>query len=280
MRERRENLKLYLSVDMEGISGIVDDTFVDSSKRNYQRGQELMTQETNYVIEAALDSRVEEVIVNDSHSKMNNLLIEKLHEEAKLISGDVKPFSMMQGLDHTYDGTGFIGYHARASLKGIMSHSMIFAVRNFYINDTTIGELGMNAYVAGYYGVPVLLVAGDDRATAEAEALIPNVTTATVKETISRSSGLVPSPRKTEQLLRQQTAAAIENRHHVDPLVPPKSPVIRIEFTNYGHAEWASMMPGAEIEKDTIVKFQAKDMLEAYQAMLVMTELASRTTFS
>lgn len=265
---------------MEGISGIVDDTFVDSSKRNYQRGQELMTQETNHVIEAALSSKVNEVIVNDSHSKMNNLLVEKLHEEAKLISGDVKPFSMMEGLDHTYDGVGFIGYHARASLKGIMSHSMVHAVRNFYINEKAIGELGMNAYVAGYYGVPVLLVAGDDRATAEAESLIPNITTATVKETISRSSGLVPSPIKTGKLLRQQTAAAIENRHIVEPLVPPKNPMFRIEFANYGQAEWASIMPGAEIEKETTVKFQANDMLEAYRAMLVMTELASRTTFS
>lgn len=265
---------------MEGISGIVDDTFVDSSKRNYHRGQELMTQETNYVIESALSSRVEEVTVNDSHSKMNNLLVEKLHEEAKLISGDVKPFSMMEGLDHTYDGAGFIGYHARASLKGIMSHSMIHAVKNFYIDDKVVGELGMNAFVAGYYEVPVLFVAGDDRATAEAEALIPNITTATVKETISRSSGLVTSPSKTGQLLKEQTASAIENRHRVDPLVPPEKPVFRIEFTNYGQAEWASIMPGAEIENGTIVKFQAKDMLEAYQAMLVMTELASRTTFS
>ncbi|WP_270182082.1 M55 family metallopeptidase [Alkalihalobacillus sp. CinArs1] len=273
-------MKLYLSVDMEGISGIVDDTFVDSSKHNYRRGQELMTQETNHVIEAALASRVEDVIVNDSHSKMNNLLVEKLHEDAKLISGDVKPFSMVEGLDHTYDGAGFIGYHARASLKGIMSHSMIHAVKNFYIDDITVGELGLNAFVAGYYGVPVLLVAGDDRATAEAEALIPNVTTVTVKESISRSSGLVPSPNKTGKLLREQTTAAIESRHRVDPLVPPKKPIFRIEFTNYGQAEWASIMPGAEIETGTTVKFQAKDMLEAYQAMLVMTELASRTTFS
>lgn len=223
---------------------------------------------------------MKEVTVNDSHSKMNNLLIEKLHEEAKLISGDVKPFSMMEGLNNTYDGAGFIGYHARASKKGILSHSMVHAVRNFYIDDETIGELGMNAYVAGYYGVPVLLVAGDDRATAEAESLIPNVTTATVKETISRSSGLVPSPHKTGKLLRQQTVAAIENRHRVAPLLPPQHPVFRIEFANYGQAEWASIMPGAEIEKETIVKFHAKDMLEAYQAMLVMTELATRTTFS
>ncbi|WP_347550198.1 M55 family metallopeptidase [Pseudalkalibacillus hwajinpoensis] len=273
-------MKFYLSVDMEGISGLVDDTFVDSAKRNYQRGQEMMTEETNHVIKAAFDHGCTDVTVNDSHSKMNNLLFESMHPEAKLISGDVKPLSMMQGLDSTYEGAGFVGYHASASKKGVMAHSMVFAVRNFYINDQVVGELGMNAYLAGYYHVPVLFVAGDDCAAMEAEELIPNVTTAAVKETITRSSALVRSPQKTGQLLREQISKAIENRHRVEPLTPPKNPVLRIEFTNYGQAEWASMMPGAEIEKGTFVKFQAKDMLEAYQAMLVMTEIATRTTFS
>ncbi|KMM38502.1 M55 family metallopeptidase [Guptibacillus hwajinpoensis] len=272
-------MKFYLSVDMEGISGLVDDTFVDSSKQNYLRGQEIMTKETNHVIEAALDHGCREVIVNDSHSKMNNLLFEKLHPEAKLVSGDVKPFSMVQGLDYTYDGMGLIGYHASASKPGVMSHSMTFAVKNFYINDRTVGELGLNAYVAGYFGVPVWLVAGDDRAVIEAKELLPNVTTAVVKESISRSSALVLSPEKTGQLLKNKTVQAMENRRNVEPLIPPKQPILRIEFTNYGQAEWASIMPGAELEKGTVVKFQAKDMLEAYQAMLVMTELATRTTF-
>lgn len=238
-----------------------------------------MTKETNHVIESAFDNGCSEVIVNDSHSKMNNLLFEKLHPKAKLVSGDVKPFSMVQGLDDSYDGMGLIGYHASASMAGVMSHSMTFAVKNFYIDDRTVGELGMNAYVAGYFGVPVWLVAGDDRAVLEAKELLPNVTTAVVKESISRSSALILSPEKTGQLLKNKTVEAIENRWNVEPLVPPKQPTFRIEFTNYGQAEWASIMPGAELERDTIVKFQAKDMLEAYQAMLVMTELATRTTF-
>ena len=273
-------MKFYLSVDMEGITGLVDDSFIDSSKRHYDRGQEMMTKEANHVIEAAFGSGCSAITVNDSHSKMNNLLFEKLHPEAKLISGDVKPFSMVQALDSTYEGMGMIGYHARAGTSGTMSHSMFHNVRNFYINDQVVGELGMNAYVAGYFGVPVLLVAGDDRAVLEAEQLIPNVTTAVVKETISRSSALLISPQKTEMILREQTEKAFKNRRNVEPLVPPGDVVLRIEFTNYGQAEWASLMPGVEIEKETTVNYQAKNMLEAYQAMLVMTELASRTTFS
>lgn len=274
-------MKIYLSVDMEGITGLPDATFVDSSKHNYERARRIMTQEANYVIQAAFGYGAEEVLVNDSHSKMNNLLIDEIHPDALLITGEVKPFSMMQGLNNTYSGAFFIGYHARAGQRGVMSHSMIHAVRNFFINDYCIGEMGMNAYLAGYYGVPVLLVAGDDQAAAEAEKLIPNVTTAIVKETISRSSVKSLTPKKAGQLLEEKVKLALDKRSQVEPLTPPENPELTIEFNNSGQAEWASLMPGTMwIPGTTKVHFQAKDIKEAYQAMLVMTELAMQTTFS
>ncbi|MCM3575045.1 MULTISPECIES: M55 family metallopeptidase [Mesobacillus] len=274
-------MKLYISVDMEGITGLVDHTHVDSSKHNYERGRKIMTQEANFVIEKAFETGCQEVIVNDSHSKMNNLLIEDLHPETQLITGDVKPYSMVQGLDESFKGAVFVGYHARASMSGVMSHSMIFGVRHMWINDVQIGELGFNAYVAGHFGVPVIMVAGDDGAAREAEALIPNITTAVVKQSISRSAAKSLTPAKAGELLAEKTEAAIKNLDKVKPLTPPENPVLRIEFANYGQAEWANLMPGTEIEEGTtIVRYQAKDILEAYQAMLVMTELAMRTTFS
>lgn len=123
-------MKLYISMDMEGVTGLVDDTFVDSAKRNYNRGQRIMTAEANHVIETAFGEGIHEVVVNDSHSKMNNLIIEELYPRAQLISGDVKPYSMMQGLDSSYGGAVFLGYHSRAARPGVMSHSMIFGIRN------------------------------------------------------------------------------------------------------------------------------------------------------
>ncbi|MBH9965094.1 M55 family metallopeptidase [[Bacillus] enclensis] len=273
-------MNVYVSVDMEGITGLVDHTQVDSSKHNYERGRAIMTEEANAVIHAAFNSGCSEVLVNDSHSQMNNLLIEKLHPEAKLISGGVKPYSMVQGLDETFQGAFFVGYHARASMKGVMSHSMIFGVRHMYINDKAVGEMGFNAYVAGYFGVPVLLVAGDDQAALEAEELIPNVTTAIVKETISRSVAKSLTPSKSQELLMIKTEQALQNRQKVKPLIPPDHPELKIEFANYGQAEWASMMPGTVHDPGTtIVRFKAKDILEAYRAMVVMTELAMKTTF-
>ncbi|WP_430790221.1 M55 family metallopeptidase [Virgibacillus flavescens] len=274
-------MKLYVSVDMEGITGLPDVTYVDSEHPNYTIGRKLMTDETNTVIDAGYKFGCSEIVINDSHSKMNNLLIDQLHPDAQVIMGNVKPFSMVQSLDPTYAGAMFVGYHARASQFGVMSHSMIHAVRNFYINDKPIGELGFNAYVAGHFGVPVLFVAGDDQAALEAEELIPNVTTAAVKQSISRSSVKSLTPKKAGELLTEKVTQALDNRHNVKPLTPPSEPTLKIEFANYGQAEWANLMPGTEIVPGTTkVKFEAKDILEAYQAMLVMTELAMQTSFS
>lgn len=100
-------MKIYMSVDMEGITGLPDATFVDWRKHNYERARKIMTEEANYVIQATFDYGAEEVLVNDSHSKMNNLLIDRIHTDALLITGEVKPFSMMQGLNDTYSGAFF-----------------------------------------------------------------------------------------------------------------------------------------------------------------------------
>ncbi|MFD2044436.1 M55 family metallopeptidase [Ornithinibacillus salinisoli] len=274
-------MNLYISVDMEGITGLPDYTYVDSSQHNYERARKIMTEETNYVLEAAFKHGCTDILVNDSHSKMNNLLIDQLHPEAQLITGDAKPLSMVQGLDSAFDGAVLIGYHARSGQPGVMSHSMIHAVRNFYINDRPVGEMGFNAYVAGYYGVPILLVSGDEHAANEAVELIPNVTTATVKNAISRSAVKSLTPKKAGELLTEKVSQALENRHNVEPLLPPENPNLEIEFANYGHAEWANLMPGTEIiPGTTVVRYEAKNIIEAYKAMLVMIELALCTKFS
>ncbi|TWT03548.1 M55 family metallopeptidase [Planomicrobium sp. CPCC 101079] len=273
-------MKFYLSMDMEGVTALPDYTYVDSKEANYERGRRLMTGDANAIISGAFDRGAKGFLVNDSHSKMNNLIAEDLHEDALLITGGVKNYSMVEGLDQSYDGAFFGGYHARAGQKGVMAHSMIFAVRTMWINDVEVGELGFNAYVAGFHGVPVLLVAGDDAACKEAEALIPNIVTAAVKESLTRSAVKTLHPKKAQAFLLEKTHQAIDNREHVKPLVPPDEPLLRIEFTNYGEAELAAMMPGCEIEKGTtVVRFQAKDILEAYRAMLVMTELAMQAKF-
>lgn len=276
-------MRIYLSVDMEGITGLPDETFVSASMHNYDRARKIMTEETNNVIESAFQAGAGNVLVNDSHSKMNNILIDELHPDAELISGGVKTYSMVHGIDNSFAGAMFIGYHSRAGMPGVMSHSMIHYIRNIYVNDRLmlIGEIGMNALVAGFHRVPVLLVSGDDEAAKEAEGLIPHVTTAIVKEAVSRTTAKSLTPKKAGELLQEKVKQAIEGREHVKPLTPPDNPILKVEFTNYGAAELAHMMPGTEIIPDTtIVQYHAKDILEAYRAFLVMVELAAGAKYA
>lgn len=211
-------MKYFLSVDMEGITGLPDYTFVSQSENNYEHSRKIMTDEANAIIGAAFKSGAKEVLVNDSHSKMNNLLVEELHEDADLITGDLKPLSMVQNVDETFDGVMFAGYHARAGQPGVMSHSMTFSIRTIFIDDVEIGEIGFNSYVAGYFGVPVIFLAGDDCACREIEALIPGVVTAAVKESISRSAVKTLHPKKARALLVEKTAEAIAKKIQLNHL--------------------------------------------------------------
>lgn len=274
-------MKLYVSVDMEGITGLPDYTYVDENVHNYHYGAKIMTKEANAIVEGALAAGATDVTVNDSHENMTNLIAELLHPEATLISGGRKPLSMMEGVDETYDGVVFAGYHARAGMPGIMSHTISLTIRNMWINDVLVGEIGLNAYVAGHFGVPVIMVAGDDGACKEAEELLPNVVTVPVKETISRSAMHSMHPEKSRALLKEKIQEALEQKNDIKPFIPPRNPVIRVEFNNYGQAESAAQIPGCTLEENTtIVRFEAKDILEAYQAMLVMIRLTGTTTYS
>src|SRR5690625_869349 len=273
-------MRLYLSVDMEGITGLPDYRFVSAQANHYERGCQIMTEEANAIIASAFKQGVNYLLVNDSHATMTNLKIEALHPEAEIITGGSKPFSMVQGLDESFTGAIFAGYHARAGQPGVMSHTITLFIRNIYVDDVLVGEIGLNAYVAGYYGVPVMLIAGDDQACLEAKQLMPHIMTAPVKQHVTRASTKSLTPTKSQQLLEEKVAEAVQAVDQMKPLTPPEQPTIRVEFANYGQAEYASLIPGSEIEQGTtIVRFQAKDIVEAYQTIVAMATLAGHATY-
>lgn len=273
-------MRVYLSVDMEGITGLPDFRFVSATENHYERGSQIMTEEANAIIGSAFDQEVDYLLVNDSHSTMTNLKIESLHPEAELITGGSKPFSMVQGLDESFTGAIFAGYHARAGQPGVMSHTITLFIRNIYVDDVLVGEIGLNAYVAGYYGVPVMMIAGDDQACSEAKQLMPQIIAAPVKQHVTRASTQSLTPTKAKQLLEEKVTEAIQTVDQMEPLTPPKHPTIRVEFANYGQAEYASLIPGTEIEQGTtIVRFKAKDIVEGYRTIVAMATLAGHATY-
>jgi D-amino peptidase len=270
--------KLYISADMEGISGIIDPTFINPKDPNYSRGRELMTEEVNIVVQSALEWGVKEVFVNDSHYQMNNILIEKLHPKANLISGSPKPFSMMQGLDESFDGAFFIGYHTRNGAPGVLSHTMSHVIKNLYINGTVVGEFGINVLLAEHFRVPALMVSGDQELEKEVKEVVPSIAAAIVKKAFSRTSAHCLPPEERKKVLQEMTVYALENR---DKAVPAqlKSPFhMEIEFFHYGEAEMAALVPGSE-QRECTVSFKSEDAREVYKAMRAMMNLASSARF-
>jgi D-amino peptidase len=165
-------MQVYISVDMEGIAGVVHEDQTDPIEPRhageYNRFRRLMTNEANAAIAGALDAGATRVLVNDSHWLTRNLLAEELHPEAELLSGGPKRLSMMEGIQSGFDAAMFIGYHARAGTRhAIIDHTYTSRVYEARINGRPVGELALNAAMAGVHGVPVALVSGDQALAAE-----------------------------------------------------------------------------------------------------------------
>ena len=171
-------MKAFISIDMEGICGVVREIETDPIKGGeaYQQSRHLMTQEANAAIEGCVKAGATDILIADSHWNFDNLIPEELHEAATLLRGTPRGFSMVEALDASTDAALFIGYHARAGTpRAVLDHTYSGTVAAVRVNGTEVGETGINAYLAGHHGVPVVLVTGDRALTAEAKALLPNV---------------------------------------------------------------------------------------------------------
>lgn len=274
---QQDELKVYISVDMEGITGLVDRDQVTRGEIDYQMARRWTTQETNAAVEGALDAGATYVLVNDSHGSMRNIILEELHPEARLITGRPKPYAMMEGIDETFDAIVFIGYHARGgTLGGVLDHTYSSAsVFSIKINGFDMPELGPNALLAGHYGVPIVLVTGD-RATCEQaqEILGDEVVTVPVKEGIGWSAAKTLSLEKAHRLIREKTKEAILKRDRIQPYSMEKPYKFEITFLRSHHAENPSLIPGVKRIDGRTVRFTTDDAVEGYKLMRALIALA------
>ena len=265
-------MKLFISADMEGISGIVHNDQRNRDGRDYEKSRKLMTEEVNAAVQGAVEAGVKEIVVNDSHDTMRNIIPQDLHPAASLISGDYKPLSMMQGIDKSFDFVFFIGYHAkRGTAKAVMDHtyteSSIYRLR---INGKPYGETGINGAVAGYFKVPVILVCGDEQLVKEAKATLGNVVTVPVKFGQGRTSARNIHPEKVKQLIRIAAKEAIQRRKEFNPLIF-KSPItLDLDFIYTFQADRACRIPGIKRTGDASVRYVSKDYLEMFRVFLAM----------
>jgi D-amino peptidase len=269
-------MKVYISADLEGVAGIVHGEHTLRDGKEHDRARKLMTYEVNAAIEGALEAGATVVLVNDSHGTMRNIIPEELHEAAELLTGSSKPLSMMQGIDSSFDAALFIGYHARrGAYTGVLEHTYHGGVVNdVLINDKPMGETGINAAMAGYFKVPVVLVTGDSVVTEEARSILGSVETVTVKEGVGRFAARCVSPLKARVLIKKGAARALKNVHKFKPFRIKQPIKIDVSFIHTGMTEMAELLPGTRRIDGRTVSFISDDYLEAFKALRAMITLA------
>jgi D-amino peptidase len=272
-------MKILIAADMEGISGVVSWDHVDPGHSEYGRFRRLMTADVNAAVIGAFEGGATEVVVADGHSNGYNILVEELDPRARLNSGNIAPFAMMQGIASDFQGVMLVGYHARAGTPcAILDHTWSSrAIYNLFLNDQVVGELGLNAALAGHFGVPVIMVTGDDAVGREAVATLGDIEIVTVKLATSRMSAECLPPLLVHERI-QDTAMRAVLRLHTGAMPPPfvvNPPVkVAIEFTQSEMADRANRLPGA-IREGRKVSFTAPDMPAAYTAFRAAANLST-----
>jgi D-amino peptidase len=267
--------RVYISVDMEGISGISGDDQVNAGGSEYGRSRKLMAEDLNAAIRGAVDAGATDVLVNDSHGGQRNLLPEDVHPSARLISHSFKRYGMMEGLDETFDAAIFIGYHAKADApRGLFAHTGTGVLRDLQINGRSVGEGGMNAALAAWYGVPVVLVTGDDAAVAEVKESVPGIRGVAVKRAINvRAVELKPLTQAREEI-RQASREAIAGARKP---APQRTGPFRVQmrFRNFIIPEVATAFREVESVAPDTVAFTRETMPEAYRLIRVLYRFIS-----
>lgn len=267
-------MNVLISVDMEGIAGVVAEGHTSATTKDYERFRKLMTAEANAAIDGAIDGGANQIVVNDSHGPMTNILIEELNPIAQLITGNPKPSDMMQGIGTDVDAVFFIGYHgATGTAKAVLDHSWSLRATEVRLNDKIVGETGINAAIAGAYNVPVVLVTGDAAVTEEARTLLGKIETVTVKDGISRTAAKSLHPGTACELIRK--AAERSLKLTIDPFVIAPPITVRITFQRTIHADMAELVPNSNRINGTTIEWTGQDMDKTFQAFQAMGLLAT-----
>lgn len=263
--------KVFISVDMEGISGVVNEDQVSATGKDYDRFRRMMTAEANAAIDGAVDAGSTQIVVNDSHGGMRNLLIEELHAPAELTSSNIKPMGMMQGIDSSFDAVVFIGYHAKAgSPEGVLAHTGSGTIRDLRINGRSVGEGGMNIYAAGAVGVPVVMITGDQVAIAQARELVPNIEGVQVKEAIGPLAARSLRPEEVVKAIRAGTARAVKRRAEIKPVAATAPVRFEVTFSQAVLALMAEQIPTVERTNADSIAYQSEDYLRGYRFFRVL----------
>jgi D-amino peptidase len=251
-------MKIFITADYEGVSGLVQ---WDSGGE-----REAITADINAAIAGAFDGGATEVLAGEAHANMRNIIPERLDPRASFFSGQPKPLNHAGGLDSSYDAAMLVAYHARAGTwKGIMAHTYTGSVFSLKFNGIQVGELGTDTAIAGYFGVPVVLVTGDRAACEEGRALIGDIETVSVKEGVSRSAGKCLHPEEARRLIREGAKRAIGKIGSIKPLVFKPPIHVEVTFIDPTYADNLEYLHFIERLDGCNISFTADDFIKAFE---------------
>lgn len=272
----QEGLKVYISADMEGVVGAVTGDQLGPGGFEYGRFRQLMTDEVNAAIEVAREMGATEILVSDSHGNGENLLLEQLPSDIQLVRSWPRPLMMMEGIDETFDAALFIGYHASTSNpEGVRAHTISSAnLTSVRLDGVEMMEASINAAIAGDFGVPVVMISGDDATIAEARETIGDMEGAVVKWSYGFHSARTLMPEPAKEVIRERVRAALGRLDDFEPYVMEGPVELEISFKNYMPAELMAYLPIVERVDSHTIRFVGANMTEVSRFIAFTTRYA------
>ena len=269
----QDGLKIYISADMEGVVGAVTDAQLGPGGFEYERFRQFMTNEVNAAIDAARAAGANEFVISDSHGNGQNLLIDQLPDDVTIVRSWPREHSMMAGIDETFDGVIFLGYHASTNnTRGVRAHTMSSAnITSLRLNGMTMTEGSMNAAIAGHFGVPVIMVSGDDIAVAENQVIIGDIEGAVVKWASGFHSARTLTPEAAYEVIRTRTKSAIDRIDDFEPYVLDTPIELELSLKHYQPVELLAYLSNVEKVNSHTIRFTGDDITEVSNFLTVVT---------
>jgi D-amino peptidase len=269
-------LRIYVSADIEGVAGVVAPIQGQTGNPEYERARRLMTEEVNAAIAGAFDGGADEVLVNDSHGSMTNLIAEAIDPRADLILGKPKYMNMAAGLTADFDAVFLTGHHSRAGGAGVLAHTTSgFAFREIRFAGRPLGEPGIYGAFAGGLGVPVALLTGDDQAAAENRPLFEGAEFCVVKTALGARAARQLSVERAREAIRTAARTALGRLGSMKPFVIPGPFVAEFVMSNPALADLAALPPSARRIDTTTVAFDCVDVVQAIGWMNTLSAMSA-----
>lgn len=274
MTTAKAELKVYISADMEGVTGAVTEQQLAPEGFEYARFREFMTEEVLAAIRGARAAGATEILVSDSHGNGQNLLIDKLPKDVQIVRSWPRPLGMMEGIDESFDAAIFIGYHsATSNPAGVRAHTFSSAtLTDVRLNGRSVGEAGFNATIAGHFGVPIVAISGDDVAVAEAQAFIGEVEGAIVKWALGFHAARTLTPQAGYEIIEAAVRRGVERRNEIAALGVRGPLTLEVSFKHYRQPELLAYLPKVERMDSHSIRFKARDIMEASRFLQFVTK--------